>query len=151
MDSDESVLRAVFNKYDTDKSGYLSPQQFIFLVSRLSKHVPELQGVEFSNAQTAFVLFDKDADQLLSFSEFKDWWSSNDKYTFFSGEKAVLLRKAYALYTEYTQGGTLNLSKFSEMMESLGITYNDSDFDILDKDKDGRISFDEFCRWLNWF
>jgi len=151
---DGAVLRAVFSKYDTKDTGYLSLQQFTFLITRLRKYVPELRGVEFAEAQSAFALFDKDGDKRLSFSEFREWWTSKDRYSYFSGEKAVLLRKAYALYSEYLPEkgkAALNISKFSEMMEALGITYTESDFDRLDKNEDGLISFDEFCEWLDWF
>jgi len=149
---DETVLKAVFSKYDTKSTGFLSLQQFILLVTRLAKYVPELHGIEFSTAQSSFALFDRDADKHLSLKEFKDWWRSKDKYTFFEGEKAILLRKAYALYKEYTgENSAMNLYEFSQMMETLGITYKETDFDLLDRNEDGLISFDEFCKWLNWF
>lgn len=149
---DETVLRAVFDRYDTESSDCLRLQQFILLVAKLGKYVPELKGVEFSVAQSAFTLFDRDGDKCLSFNEFKDWWLSEDRYSYFSGEKAKLLRKAYILYTRYTRGETLmTLPEFSKMMESLGIRYKESDFDILDRNEDGVIDFNEFCRWLNWF
>jgi len=154
MESNDNraILRAVFNKYSTKGSGYLTLQQFVLLVTRLGKHVSQLRGVEFTEAQSAFALFDKDADKRLSFSEFSNWWTSEDKYSYFSGEKAVLLRKAYALYSEYTNGEAgMSISRFSEMMETLKISYSDMDFDRLDKNEDGLISFDEFCQWLDWF
>lgn len=149
---DQAVLRAVFNKYDTKGVGYLTLQQFILLITRLGKHVSQLRGTEFAEAQSAFALFDKDSDKKLSFSEFSDWWTSEDRYSFFSGEKAELLRKAYVLYSKYTQGeAAMTISKFSEMMEALEISYSETDFDALDKNEDGLISFDEFCQWLDWF
>ncbi len=151
QDDDETVLRAVFNKYDTKKTGYLSLQQFILLITRLGKHVRELRGVEFAEARSAFALFDKDSDGKLNYAEFANWWTSENRYSYFSGEKAILLRKAYALYTKYTNGEAMTISKFSEMMEALGITYSEADFDALDKNEDGLISFDEFCQWLEWF
>ncbi len=152
MDSpDVAVLKAVFEKYDPKKSGYLTRKQFIFLIDRLSKYVPELRGAQIKEAQSAFALFDKNSDKKLDFQEFSDWWASKDKFTFFSGEKSKLLRKAYVLYTKYAQKDGMTISEFSTMMEALGISHSDIDFDILDENDDGLLSFAEFCRWLNWF
>ena len=146
---DETILRAIFNKYDTKKTGKMSLQQFTLLITQLGQHVYQLKDTKFIKAP--FALFDKDSDNYLNYNEFSNWWASKDRYSFFSGKKAVLLKKAYVLYTQYTKDGVMTLSKFSEMMEFLGIAYSEVDFDALDKNEDGIINFDEFCQWLKWF
>ncbi len=152
-DEDIDVLRAVFNKYDKDRNNNLSLQQFVLLLSRLGRHVKELRGVEFQEARAAFALMDRDSDGLLSFDEFCNWWVSKNKYNYFTGETSNLLRKAYRLYTSYTkdQNRKMTYNQFENMMDELGISHTEFDFDVLDNNNDGLLSFEEFCKWLNWF
>lgn len=47
--------------------------------------------------------------------------------------------------------GRIELSEFSELLDTLGLGYEDaqvrSAFDSLDADHDGQIDFAEFCEW----
>jgi Ca2+-binding EF-hand superfamily protein len=156
LDKDEvTILHAVFNKYDKDNSGYLTINEFIRLLLNLSKHVRELKKIEEKKAKAVFTLLDKDMDGKLSFAEFQFWWEKQNKYDVFCGEKAILLRKAYQLFSNYTRDSKLSLSHndFSYLMAEMGLT-SDCDelyFDNLDLDNDGKLSFEEFCQWLHWF
>jgi len=155
MNNEEvEILKSVFNKYDTDKTGYLTPQQFTFLISRLGRHVKELKGVEFSTAQAVFGLLDTDGDKRLSFDDFVEWWRSEDseRYSYFADEKSKLLSKAYNLYSTYvSETGNMTYLQFNNMMDELELDHGDYDFDILDTNDDGLLSFSEFVNWLNWF
>lgn len=150
-----SVLRTAFDRYDTDKTGKMSPKQFILFLNQLSKHVPELKGCEFGEGVAIFAILDKDRDGFMSFEDFCAWWASPDaeRYKYFTREKSELLDKAYRLYTSYSSenGTEMSYHQFNEMMDELGISYDDYTFDALDKDEDGILSFEEFCTWLNWF
>lgn len=153
-DEEIDILRSVFNKFDFEKSGYLSPQQFTFLILRLGKHIKELEGVEFSTAQAVFHLLDTDGDNQISFKDFVDWWRSPEarKYSYFTGEKGKLLRKAYQLYSSHVSDkSNMTYSQFNNLMEELNIRYSEYDFDALDTNGDGLLSFCEFINWLNWF
>jgi len=150
-DTQTDVLRAVFDKYDKKGKGYLTHKQFVLLIDRLSKYIPELRGTQLKEAETAFVLFDKNSDRKLDFSEFSDWWNTTNRFSFFFGKKAKLLRKAYTLYAKYTQSSEMSLSEFMTMMEELGIPASLSDFNMLDESGNGTLNFFEFCKWLNWF
>lgn len=98
---EESIIRAVFSSYDKERKGYLNFNQFTLLLSRLSKHVPDLKGVELEAAQGAFSLFSKKAPSQLQYHEFRSWWLKDDKYTYLVGERAKLVQKAYMLYKKY--------------------------------------------------
>lgn len=151
---DLAVLRSAFNKYDEDKSGSLSNSEFIMFLKRLGRYVNDLKGVEESTANAVFALLDKNADGRLTFNEFCTWWISDasEKYTYFTGDTAPLLRKAYNLYKLSTRGeGRMSYNQFENLLDKLGIEHTDYDFDDLDQDEDGLLSFPEFCDWLNWF
>nr|QBK86007.1 MAG: EF-hand domain pair protein [Marseillevirus LCMAC101] len=155
LDEDEiTILQAVFNKYDVSNTGYLSIDEFVRLLLGLSKHVRELKEIEMKKASAVFTYLDKDVDGKLSFTEFETWWNKQNKYDIFCGEKALLLRKAYQLFSNYTKDSETSLSNsgFNEMMKELGLpTCDEMCFDDLDLDNDGKLSFEEFCDWLHWF
>lgn len=148
-----TVLESVFNKYDRDKSGGLTVNEFALLLKDLSKHVPEVRGIEPIKARAIFSLLDKNADGSLNFSEFASWWNQQDKYRMFCGEKARLLRKAYWLFSSHTSSKSLmNHEEFNLLLLQLGMnSVGELNFIELDTDNDGGLSFEEFCHWLNWF
>jgi len=153
MEDDTTILLSVFNKYSTDKSDSLSLKQFVRLISRLGKHVKELQGVEFSTAQAVFAVFNKEHNGKLTFDEFEEWWKSSDSdgYKYFTKDKSKLLRKAFRLYNKYTTDGAMTFAEFENMMDELDLPHTELSFDLLDTDDDGLLSFGEFCEWLHWF
>lgn len=157
---DEEIIKSVFSSYDKDKKGYLTFKQFYSLLNRLSKHTPILTGVELETARSSFALFNKKEDGKLTFAEFRGWWLKEDKYSYFVGERAKLVHKAYGLYKRYSEGGSVSpspssgsitMEKFIAMMTDLGIKCTAYDFDMLDTNSDGVLSFEEFSGWLKWF
>jgi len=152
-DDEYLILRSVFDKYDKQNKQFLTKLEFIHLVRRLTKHVKSLQNVNIKDEISAvFNLFDFNGDGVMSFDEFKKWWFDKNKYTYFIGEKAVLLRKAYSLYQHYASNELgMTLSNLKTMLNDLGISSKKDDFENLDTDRDGILSFKEFCTWLNWF
>lgn len=156
MDDDITILKSVFNKYDQDASGWLNNHQFTLLLARLGKYVPELKGVEIEVTNAVFAYLNVNGDGKMSFDEFQKWWYSRCKkptsYSYFMGKKGQLLRKAYTLYKKYT-GISINMSyeQFNKMLDEMKITHGDDEFDRLDQDNNGVLSFSEFCNWLDWF
>jgi Ca2+-binding EF-hand superfamily protein len=151
------VLDSVFKKYDKLNRGYLDLDQFILFLVRLGKHVIELRKVTKSSAIAVFSFIDKNSDGKINYEEFSSWWGYNasQRYSYFTGEKSELLKKSYNLYCEYStssfEKNGINIMEFEKMMDEFKIEYDEEDFDKLDKDEDGLLSFQEFSLWLNWF
>jgi Ca2+-binding EF-hand superfamily protein len=151
------VLESVFKKYDNLNRGYLDSNQFIIFLIRLGKHVKELNKITKMSAIAVFSFIDKNSDGKLNFNEFCNWWIAipSQRYSYFVGEKGELLRKSYKLYCEYStssfENNGMTIIQFEKMMDELEIEYDEEDFDALDKDCNGLLSFQEFCKWLKWF
>lgn len=152
---DLTVLKSVFGKYDTDGSGYLNLKEFTLFLVRLGKHVKELKKVSPEIASAVFALIDKNGDEKINFQEFCEWWNidASKRYGYFTGEKKELLRKSYNLYYKYSSSSErgMTFENFGNLMDTLGMEYDEEHFDSLDIDHDGTLSFEEFCNWLNWF
>lgn len=154
-DREKVILNKIFHKYDTDRDGFLLVSDFIRLLLNLSRHVKELKGqpiILIANA--LFSIIDDDEDGKLSFEEFRKWWNSHDKYKSFCSDKADQLLTAYKLFNNFTKESSNKLthSDLCSLMEELGFEdFDDLFFDDLDVDNDGKVSFEEFCDWLNWF
>ena len=151
-DQEIDFLRKVFKKFDTLNTGYLDNLQFTKLIKTLSRQVPEII-VDNTICEAVFAYYDKDNNKRLSFDEIYSWWISHDKFKFFMGNKAILMKKARQLFTKYAISTNANGMLFLEF-ESLLFDYNkyhdESAFDSIDKDEDGIISFTEFVHWLGW-
>jgi Ca2+-binding EF-hand superfamily protein len=154
------VLDSVFKKYDKLNRGYLDLDQFILFLVKLGKHVKELKKIKENTAIAVFSFIDKNSDGKINYEEFCNWWglsNSSERYSYFTGEKSELLKKSYELYCKYSTTSSFEkngiaIMQFEKMMDEFKIDYNEEeDFDKLDKDEDGLLSFQEFCLWLNWF
>lgn len=153
MSDEYLLLRSVFDKHDKGAKGYLTKLEFIVLIKRLTKHIKSLQNTNIKEEISAtFSLFDKNGDGVMTFEEFKRWWYNKEKYSYFIGEKADLLKKAYSLYQHYSSRELgMTLDELKTMLTELNIRYKLDDFERLDIDGDGIVSFKEFCEWLEWF
>ena len=67
--TDDEFLWAEFNKFDKDKDGMLDPSDFAKFIWGL--------GLEFDDVYTlkAFTSIDTDRDRLISYVQFRQWWS----------------------------------------------------------------------------
>lgn len=159
----DAIIEDVFNHYSSS-NGRMSRSNFSLVIARLSNHVPELKGIEMKTTEAAFNLF-SNGGHYMSIAEFKRWWCSDDRFSYFAGKKSVRLSKAYKLYKKYSTVKSINsstgnamtrrmnISEFMKLLEDMKIdNENEKDeFDQLDEDGDGVLSFREFCAWLNWF
>lgn len=158
---DDDLLRKVFNKFDTDRTGSLSRRQFIRMLIKLQKTVSNLRGMEMKRAEIAFEIFDTNHDNELSFSEFVEWWTCNDRYSYICGEKADTLATAYKIFTKFSTvapGGHRRMTayEFYNMQtelngEDVNMESTDEVFEEIDADGNGSITFDEFVEWTEWF
>jgi hypothetical protein len=161
-DRNEAIVEEVFKNYSTQ--GNMSRSQFSLVIAKLTKHVPELKGVEMKTAEIAFNLF-SDGGRYMTIRDFKRWWATSDKFSYFVGKKSKDLSTAYSLYRKYSSIDTIRSSQeeikarrmsvesFIKLLSDLKIEDEDEkdEFDRIDEDGDGSLSFKEFCAWLKWF
>lgn len=148
---DRKTPLKVFQKYDIESKSYITLKQFISLIRDLEFTQLSSYKNNYKKVARVFLLFNKNSNGKLDFDEFYDWWNNENKFSLFTGKKAKLLKKAFSLYTTHVEGKKMTISEFENLMEDLDISHTDIDFDAIDKDHDGLISFYEFCSWLNWF
>jgi len=171
-EKNEGIVIEVFKRFSTH--GIMSRKQFNNVVTSLYQYVQELkskhENTREENIDAVYYLFrnsngmDKEC--------FKSWWSHPDKFLYF-GKKSRNLIKAYKLYRKYStlnknsdvnfhgasikvDDRTMDIKEFTKLLEDLGLTERDDEiqeeeFDLVDADGDGILSFKEFCDWLKWF
>lgn len=67
----EAELIRLFNRFDTDKSGFIDEKEFGLILDSLGyDETSEIRSLEFA-------AIDDDEDGRLSFREFADWWLDN--------------------------------------------------------------------------
>lgn len=162
MTKEEATLHKIFDIYSVIPGDHHdSCMRFMNLtlmtkfVGDLSCHSPVLKDVDGELMNAFFALVDRDCDGKVSFREFSGWWRSEfsvrTRYHIFETYVRPLVRTAWRLYTRFSIGRSIPYRRFEYMMEYLRIHYSDTDFDVLDLNSDGVLSFSEFCDWLNWF
>ncbi len=161
-DQEIIVLKQVFNKYDTDRDGYLGLDEFVKLVNALTLKLSEdIVGKNKNGTKklidpliilAAHKYYDLDGKGTLTFAEVYKWWSSNNKFYLLVGEPARLLYKAYQLFCGYAQGkgGQMTFDNFELLLEHKNIGHQDNTFDRIDINEDGLVNFHEFFNWLKW-
>ena len=142
------VIRSLFDKYDKDGTGRLN-------CSELDDLLQKDLGFAKEEAKAYSMLLDKDGDQSISFEEFLQWLRSGERFEAVNNQARFKnLCKAVELFKTYDKDNNNNLSKdeFKELLDSLGYKGVDVErfFEYLDEHKNGKISFWEFMKWLNW-
>ena len=144
------VLKSLFGKYDIDDSGYLSKTEVVRLLSEdlaLNKKEVEAFGL----------LMDKDASHRISFDEFASWVQHPDQSGLLmdpTGTKYHILLKAVEYFKQFDvdESGALEVGEFTKLMKSIGVKDEavTAALNGIDRNHDGKISFYEFLKWLNW-
>lgn len=142
------VIRSLFNKYDKDGSGRLN-------YGEINDLLQNDLGFSKEQAKVYSMLLDKDGDQTISFEEFLDWLHSGERFKVIQDKSRFhKLCKAVELFKTYDADNSNNLSKdeFKHLLDSLGYQGVDVErfFEYLDEHKNGKISFWELMKWLNW-
>lgn len=147
------LIIKVFNRFDKDMKGYLTRDEFYRFIQTLSSLFDKKMCISnemFSNA--LFDYLNTNGKHKLRYNDFLKWWSlSNEKrYHFFVPDNKKKIIKAHRLYRYYTKSKDMNYHEFMNMVAEMNLNYSDYDFDILDRDRDGLLSFREFCDWLRY-
>lgn len=142
------VIQSLFLKYDLNKNGFLEEEE---LRSLLEKDL----GMNPDQTDVFALLIDKNGDHRVSYTEFVDWLHSDERYRCINDKsRFYLISKAVELFKQFdrNENGSLDRKEFLRLVRSLGSQQvnNDEEFQTMDNDGNGVISFWEFLRWLNW-
>jgi Ca2+-binding EF-hand superfamily protein len=148
--NEKAVVRNIFDQFKSPGTEVMNSSCFLKLLRKLSAEIPELKGVEMDHSNAAFNYY-ASSSGALTFEDFYKWWKSSDRFSIFTGEKANILRKAYRVYCKYSQEGVMSLDQFMHLLDDFNRNGDDKDFDMIDENDDGVLSFSEFCSWLKWF
>ena len=145
-DVPDFVLKSLFSKYDKDSSGSLTQGELRILLE-------DDLGIVSSETDTLSLLMDKDASQKVSYDEFREWMKKGGSIVKDSSKYYLLERAVQYFKTcDQDKSGALEENEFKQLMNSLGARPDTvhSALESMDKDHNGKISFHEFLRWLNW-
>eukprot|EP01121_Diplochlamys_sp_Union-15-3_P021259 TRINITY_DN856_c0_g1_i2.p1 TRINITY_DN856_c0_g1~~TRINITY_DN856_c0_g1_i2.p1 ORF type:complete len:153 (-),score=26.86 TRINITY_DN856_c0_g1_i2:67-525(-) len=152
MSANVNVLVSYFKKYDADNSGYITTSEFSKLCYDLGYYMDTV------TQEAVLAQIDKDHSGKLEFTEFCNWWASQDKFKIFDYEKNPLILKAIEYFQKYDtdNSGQIGVAEYKQLAKDLGqVGLSEIDYKaglkVLDKNKDGNIQFNEFISWLKWF
>lgn len=142
------VMRSLFLKYDKDNSGYLDMDELKTLF------VDDFR-LNLKQTEVYAHLLDKDGDSKVSFEEFSTWIRGCEMMkTVDNKSRYSLVQQAVYLFKKYDVDGSqaLDRHEFAQLLLDMGGKLEDLDdaMQELDEDGNGRISFPEFLKWLNW-
>ncbi|XP_066916605.1 uncharacterized protein [Clytia hemisphaerica] len=147
------VLKSLFDKYDLDLNGKLDSEEFKILLK-------DDLGLSLEQYEAYKYLLDQDGDGLISFDEFVIWMKSGDKFKAVSDKARYhYLKKAVDMFKQYDldRDGSIDSKEFDLLYYDIvpnkekhtNVLRRKSMFEV-DLDHDGRVSFQEFMRWLHW-
>ncbi|XP_064651273.1 squidulin-like [Lineus longissimus] len=142
------VLKSLFMKYDTDGSGGLGADELKVLLK-------DDFGLTEDQAKTYALVLDKDGNKNVTFDEFAAWLRSGERFqTIHDKTRYFYLKKAVELFNKFDADGshTLDHEEFRQVLastEAKSVNVEEA-LKALDSDGNGRISFPEFLKWLNW-
>jgi Ca2+-binding EF-hand superfamily protein len=143
------VLQSLFQKYDTDDSGFLEEKEMKCLLEN------DL-GLDASQSEIYTLLLDQDGDHSVSFEDFMNWLRSEERFQNIdnSSRYAILCQAVdYFKSFDVDNNDILSMEEFKYLMCSLGCVDEENTskaFQAIDTHGNGIISFWEFMKWLNW-
>lgn len=145
------LSKRIFDKYDFDQSGTISPPEFREMVYELGYYLTDR---EF---RMAILMLDTDGDGHVSYPEFLKWWKTDDRFKKLqlSEEQYNLLQycSTYFQYFDKDRSGVLEKAEFQVCHADLLRNHvTDAPFEkclaSLDTNNDGLVSFNEYVDWL---
>jgi Ca2+-binding EF-hand superfamily protein len=70
---DEAALRAMFEQFDAQGSGFIGQKDFTALIKKLGLRLSDAKG------ERAFLALDADQDGRIQFEELSVWWFKYDR------------------------------------------------------------------------
>lgn len=147
------LVMIVFEKYDTDKSGFITHNELRNMCYDLGHYLTD------GEMAMAIHKLDLNGDRKISFEEFRNWWRLIDRFSIFSlsESQTKLLSNAieYFRYFDRNNNGSIDHQEFKSLHNDLikngysnYLTNENDDFKKLDTNKNGTICFNEYIGWL---
>ncbi|KAK4262289.1 hypothetical protein QN277_027869 [Acacia crassicarpa] len=132
-------LRWVFAKYDTNKDGKISLEEYKAAMKAINKSISNAE------AEKSFQVMDSDGDGSIDFKEFLEMYSGGGKV------KESELRSAFQMF-DLDGDGKISAEELCRVLKRLGESSSMSAciqmVKGVDGDGDGYIDFDEFTRMM---
>merc|ERR1712183_551540 len=144
----EITLRSLFMKYDENSDDELNEKEFVCLMKNE-------MGLDTDQVEVYLYLLDKNGSGTISFTEFKQWYDSNENLKFIRDDSRFsIMKSAIDLFKRYDADGSFALDR--DELQTVIAEFGgnrmlvDDAMMQLDTDQDGKVSFQEFLKWLNW-
>ncbi|XP_068726862.1 uncharacterized protein [Montipora capricornis] len=147
-DTPEIAIQSLFDRYDHEKDGKLNKPELKALLEDDLGLTPE-QACIYS------LLLDQAGEHNVSYGEFFNWLRSGERFENIDDKskfgKLCLAMEVFKTY-DTDDSDTLDTEQFENLLCSLGYHNINSKklFRELDHHKNGKLSFWEFVKWLNW-
>ncbi|KJE93370.1 hypothetical protein CAOG_04169 [Capsaspora owczarzaki ATCC 30864] len=145
------LVRIMFDKFDTDKSGFLDSAELKSLCYDLGH---PLSPVELD---LALKMLDENGDGKISYNEFAQWWQQQDRFnklTYDEEEiRSVTAAVKYFQHFDKDKSGTIDANEFKALYKDLlkngfRIGTVEQALSTLDSNGDGHVSLREYVDWL---
>ena len=146
-----NLAQVIFNKYDQDGSGFVDKEELQHLCMEMGTRLTE------DELNLAVKIIDTNGDGKIAFPDFKKWWDSDARFERLRRNEAEIafLNNVLASFISFDKNndGVVDREEFTNVHQILSTsgyhTHSEQDdWDDMDRDKNGHISFNEFVDWL---
>ena len=147
-DVPEVAIHSLFDKYDQERNGKLNK-------SELEELLQGDLGLSHEQASIYTLLLDQTGEHSVSFEEFFNWLRSGERFQNIDDKSRFgKLCQAVAIFKTFDtdDSDTLDKKQFKNLIAGIGYANVDSEklFNELNSHHNGKLSFVEFMKWLNW-
>ena len=151
VDDGIPFTKVLFDKYDFDKTGTINPTEFTYMCREMGHYMTPQE------ASVAVKVIDKEGTGEITYESFQAWWASEGKLqkVTFNDQMLAYLNAAITSFMAYDidGNGTLSRSEFTTLHRGLvssayKTTTEQADWDAMDDNHSGSISFAEYRDWL---
>ena len=146
-----NLAQVIFNKYDKDQDGFVDKGELQHLCMEMGTRLSE------DELTLAIKILDTDGDDKIQFPEFKKWWDTEDRFARLRRSEAEIafLNNVLSSFISFDKNndGVIDREEFKNLHGILASTgykthSEQDDWDDMDRDHNGHISFNEFVDWL---